>query len=82
MLVKEATVLIFLFPAFQYSFTVLELVLFVHSEVHIDGSARSTVLEVVLFNHSEVHIKRLMQKRRNSIALAMELRLSCINPSI
>ena len=37
MLVKEATVLIFLFPAFQYSFTVLELVLFVHSEVHIDG---------------------------------------------
>ena len=28
------------------------------------------------------HIDGLMQERRNSSALAMELRLSCINPSI
>ena len=28
------------------------------------------------------YIDGLMQKRRNSSALAMELRLSCINPSI
>ena len=29
-----------------------------------------------------VHIGGLVQDRRNSSALAMELRLSCINPSI
>ena len=29
-----------------------------------------------------LHIDGLVQERRNSIALAMELRLSCINPSI
>ena len=29
-----------------------------------------------------LHIDRLMQERRNSSALAMELHLSCINPSI
>ena len=28
------------------------------------------------------HIDRLMQKRRNSIANTLELRLSCIKPSI
>ena len=28
------------------------------------------------------HIDGLLQERRNSIALAMELRLSCTNPSI
>ena len=28
------------------------------------------------------HLDGLVQERRNSIALAMELRLSCINPSI
>ena len=30
----------------------------------------------------EAHIDRLVQERRNSSALAMELRLSCTNPSI
>ena len=29
-----------------------------------------------------VHIDRLVQERRNSIAIAQELRLSCTNPSI
>ena len=32
--------------------------------------------------HWSVYIDGLMQERRNSSALAMELRLSCINPSI
>ena len=35
-------------------------------------------MEVVVLNY----IDGLMHERRNSIALAMELRLSCINPSI
>ena len=32
--------------------------------------------------HRSPHIDGLVQERRNSIALAMELRLSCTNPSI
>ena len=31
---------------------------------------------------SSIDINRLVQERRNSSALAMELRLSCTNPSI
>ena len=37
---------------------------------------------VLPFDHWWQHIDGLMQERRNSSALAMELRLSCINPSI
>ena len=33
-------------------------------------------------NEYERHVDGLMQERRNSIANALELRLSCINPSI
>ena len=32
--------------------------------------------------HLFIYIDGLMQERRNSIAKALELRLSCINPSI
>ena len=31
--------------------------------------------------YDQKHIDELVQERRNSIALAMELRLSCTNPS-
>ena len=35
-----------------------------------------------LFNFSIVHINELAQERCNSVADALELRLSCANPSI
>ena len=34
------------------------------------------------YDHEDDHIDGLMQERRNSSALAMELHLSCTNPSI
>ena len=34
------------------------------------------------FSHLRIHIDGLVQERRNSSALAMELRLYCTNPSI
>ena len=36
----------------------------------------------MLLDSSYLHIDGLVQERRNSSALAMELRLSCTNPSI
>ena len=40
-----------------------------------------TPWDSVTLTWEEFHINGLVQERRNSSALAMELRLSCINPS-
>ena len=37
---------------------------------------------MVILDEIQYHIGGLVQERRNSGALAIELRLSCINPSI
>ena len=45
-------------------------------------SAMTSAGKVPTKSRSYIHIDGLMQERRNSSALAMELRLSCTNPSI
>ena len=44
--------------------------------------ARNSESHAASWGKQTVHIDRLVQERRNSIALAMELRLSCTNPVI
>ena len=46
-----------------------------NTESDMDNNTSST-------ERSHNHFDGLVQERRNSIALAMELRLSCTNPSI
>ena len=49
---------------------------------HIFAEARQTSIRCETTNKMLSQYDRLMQGRRNSVALAMELRLSCTNPSI
>ena len=50
--------------------------------VQLLGSGYITVYFCDINHETELYINRLVQERRNSRALAMELRLSCTNPSI
>ena len=47
-----------------------------HDDVSLDGAFQKSSAQCNLY------IDRLVQERRNSIANALELRLSCTNPSI
>ena len=46
------------------------------------GKNMGAKMIVPIFFNGMDHLDGLVQERRNSSALAMELRLSCINPSI
>ena len=54
-----------------------------HSQTVVRIKATANIPMFFLFlTFQNYHIDGLMQERRNSSALAMELRLSCLNPSI
>ena len=57
-----------------------------HPCPNFSSCSDKTLLELrhgwVIISHSKQHIDGLMQERRNSSVLTLELRLSCTNPSI
>ena len=46
----------------------------------LDKNCELKIFNVTSHMCSDVHLDGFVQERRNSSALAMELRLSCINP--
>ena len=59
--------------------------IFKDNALHFVVSVRGQILHSIHYTcwqHHEVYIDVLVQERRNSIANALELRLSCTNPSI
>ena len=65
-------------PLLQVLHTIVPVPLSAHT-AHSEGQAETNI--TFSFSAFSQHFDGLMQERRNSIALAMELRLSCTNPS-